>query len=173
MLTGIGHSTNLTVIEMVAYENAITPTGLGEYLIQKFHDFTVPVLNAQKILVSKSVNRIKDEKLSLYNSVRYFRSVTGNLCANNKLQLEQMSTGIKRDATLLIRNEYTRMTALEKNISIMDPVQVLKRGYSITLLNGRLIRNIGQLTEGDVLKTVISDGTIISTVKTTEKSDNI
>ena len=40
VLTGIGHSTNETVAEMVSYKNAITPTELADFLIQRFHDFS-------------------------------------------------------------------------------------------------------------------------------------
>ncbi|MGJ1316412.1 exodeoxyribonuclease VII large subunit, partial [Sphingobacterium multivorum] len=43
VLTGIGHSTNYTVSEMVAYKNAITPSELADFLIQKFHNFAIPV----------------------------------------------------------------------------------------------------------------------------------
>ncbi len=43
VMTGIGHSTNETVSEMVAYTNAITPTELADFLIQQFHNFSVPV----------------------------------------------------------------------------------------------------------------------------------
>jgi exodeoxyribonuclease VII large subunit len=42
VLTGIGHSTNETVCEMISYSNAITPTKLAEWLLQKFHDFREP-----------------------------------------------------------------------------------------------------------------------------------
>src|SRR5699024_7019962 len=48
VLTGIGHATNLTVAEMVAYKNAITPTGLAEELIRKFDEFAFPVEEYKK-----------------------------------------------------------------------------------------------------------------------------
>ncbi len=46
VITGIGHATNDTVVEMVAHANAITPTKIAEYLIQRFHNFSVPVMQA-------------------------------------------------------------------------------------------------------------------------------
>jgi exodeoxyribonuclease VII large subunit len=214
VLTGIGHSTNETVVEMIAYKNAITPTGLGDWLIQKFHDFSVPVIKAEETIIDKSMNRIRDEKLKFFNSVKFFRSVTGNLllrsnheirniirllnqqsvhllqkekqehtiilnglrretltiCMNTRLRIKEIVAGMKKDAFLFIRNKDKELTGLEKNISIMNPENVLKRGYSITLLNGRAVKTIAQVVEGDVLKTVITDGNIISTAKTIHKS---
>ena len=55
VLTGIGHSTNETVCEMISYSNAITPTKLAEWLLQKFHDFREPVEAAS---VSSPINHI-------------------------------------------------------------------------------------------------------------------
>src|SRR5690606_17077939 len=51
VLTGIGHSTNETVSEMVAYKNAITPSELADFLIQKFHNFSVPVDKAWENII--------------------------------------------------------------------------------------------------------------------------
>src|SRR5690606_14823141 len=48
VLTGIGHSTNETVSEMVAYKNAITPSELADFLIQKFHQFAIPLDQSQE-----------------------------------------------------------------------------------------------------------------------------
>src|SRR5690606_34833838 len=46
VLTGIGHATNETVAEMVAYTNGITPTKIAEYLIRVFNDFSFPLEKA-------------------------------------------------------------------------------------------------------------------------------
>ena len=76
VLTGIGHSTNETVAEMVAFKNAITPTELADFLIQKFHNFAVPVQKAQDSIIDKCSQLIRDEKLRVLNSVKFFKSVT-------------------------------------------------------------------------------------------------
>jgi exodeoxyribonuclease VII large subunit len=49
VITGIGHSTNETVAEMVSFSNAITPTELADLLIQKFHNFSVPLKKRKKL----------------------------------------------------------------------------------------------------------------------------
>lgn len=62
VLTGIGHSTNLTVAEMIAYRNAITPTELADFFIQAFHNFSVPIKEARKLLRTYSENLLTLEK---------------------------------------------------------------------------------------------------------------
>ena len=61
------------------------------------------------------------------------------------------------------------MTAIERSIINMDPENVLKRGYSITLLNGRALKSIEQANPGEIVETLLIDGKISSTVITTKK----
>src|SRR5690606_7227745 len=62
VLTGIGHSTNETVSEMVAYHNAITPSELADFLIQRFHNFAVPLSQAQQTIVQKATQLLAHQK---------------------------------------------------------------------------------------------------------------
>jgi exodeoxyribonuclease VII large subunit len=46
----------------------------------------------------------------------------------------------------------------------MDPINVLKRGFSITYANGKAVKDVSQLQEGEVINTLLSNGTIDSTI---------
>src|SRR5690606_32132802 len=52
VLTGIGHATNLTVVEQVAYNNLITPTDLARNLVQNFIDFAARLQNVKRSLLN-------------------------------------------------------------------------------------------------------------------------
>jgi exodeoxyribonuclease VII large subunit len=52
----------------------------------------------------------------------------------------------------------------------MSPANVLKRGYSITLLNGKSVTNISQINNGDILNTIVHKGNIVSIVNSTHKN---
>ncbi len=54
----------------------------------------------------------------------------------------------------------------------MSPENVLKRGYSITLLNEKPVRSYIQVGEGDILNTTLYEGEIISIVNLTKKNEN-
>jgi exodeoxyribonuclease VII large subunit len=53
---------------------------------------------------------------------------------------------------------------LEKNIGWLDPENLLKRGYSITLKDGRIVKAPGEVRKGDTLTTHLAGGKITSTV---------
>lgn len=193
VITGIGHSTNETVVEMLAFENAITPTKLAEFLIQRFHNFSVPVQRAKESLTDKAGKMIRDEKSKLHHTVRYFRSVTGNMLTGihyhiqhrvkamqqqlnhtlnkEKEQYASLTISMKKATTAYCNSEMKELNNLEKSVHLMNPVSVLKRGYSITLFNGKAVNSYKQVHMNDTLETVMIDGTINSRVEASKESD--
>jgi exodeoxyribonuclease VII large subunit len=191
VITGIGHATNETVTEMIAFTNAITPTKLAEYLLQKFHNFAIPVQRAEKTISEKTVRLLNEAKMKFSAELKLFRSVTDNVLISNKNEIKTCKANIVKGTTafcnvkriilaqseeklqvqslLMTKNALLEIKSIEKNVSNMSPANVLKRGYSITLLNGKSVTNISQVKEGDVLSTLVHKGNIVSTVNSTHK----
>ncbi len=59
----------------------------------------------------------------------------------------------------------TRLAALENSLKMLDPVNVLKRGFTITSRDGRIIRSKSELKDKDLISTRFSDGSVISRVE--------
>lgn len=214
VMTGIGHATNETVVEMVAYRNAITPTELADFLLQKFHDFSVPVQRAEEVLVAKAGRLLSEQRQRLQHTVRYFRSITDNVlirsqheiqqqardlfkqsnigilrgkqangslaykirsfslsfCLAREQEIRQCSFVIKKDITTFLKHERSGVDNLAKTVSNMHPENVLKRGYSITRINGKAITQINEAHPSDVLETILTDGILLSKVNEKKKS---
>lgn len=167
VLTGIGHATNETVAEMVAHTNTITPTKLGEFLLQKFHDFSVPVQNAQKSIADLSLRMLRDKRSKLQSGIQLFRSVTENILNSNRNDIKMLFQSIRNQSNFHLKNEKNTLNNMESNVKNMHPANVLKRGYSITLKNNKAVMNADELKEGDVIKTMVYNGNILSIVDRT------
>ena len=70
----------------------------------------------------------------------------------------------------LIQKEEKRVATLSAALEILNPENVLKRGYTITLQNDRIVKNSQDLKQGDIIETMFSDGLIES--KIIEKNEN-
>src|SRR4029078_8656695 len=105
VLTGIGHSTNETVAEMVCYKSAITPTELADFLLQKFHDYAEPVRRAEEKIKDKASRMIKEERSKFDHTLRYFRSVTSQMLQKNHNEIRSHSMTLSRQSDFIIRNE--------------------------------------------------------------------
>ena len=208
IITGIGHSTNFTVAEMIAFRNAITPTELGNFLIQSFHEFSVPVNDAVKAIRTHSASILQEEKNELNSVSRLFKSVVKEnvsknkqfvhrqqnqlsnnfrfymlnranglkkneqnvyqnahfLLQNQKTQLRQLTVQIPNDVKTLLTLTENKINLLEKSVALMDPIHVLKRGYSITTINGKSIKTADLLRKGDKIETKTANFSLKSTI---------
>ncbi|MDR1454772.1 MAG: exodeoxyribonuclease VII large subunit [Tannerella sp.] len=171
VLTGIGHITNETVVEMVACKNLITPTDLADFFIQQFHNFSTPLGNMERRLIALSGRIFSRERLRFHAEVKLFRSAADSLLFHGRNSTgrlrEKLSDGLRQ----LIREQAVWTDHVEKIINSLNPAEVMKRGYSITLREGRAIKGLSGLRAGDTLNTLVSDGNIISTVQTIHKKE--
>jgi exodeoxyribonuclease VII large subunit len=63
-----------------------------------------------------------------------------------------------------VNRENMHLARLSDIVKILDPINTLKRGYSITSVNGKALRDTSSLKSGDSVKTRLADGEIISVV---------
>jgi len=206
VLTGIGHRINESVADMVAYKNLITPTDLGNYFIQQFHNFSLPVQRAEEALADKSLRLLSETKSKLHAFVLLFRSVVETTLVKNNSKVETLRVGIRAGSRQHMTNEKgnvqglskalandarTLLTAgrvsvsklqdglknriivrlskeelalngLENSVRLLDPRNVLKRGFSITLVNGKALTEENEVKSGEEITTLLYNGTIKS-----------
>lgn len=187
VMTGIGHSTNETVSEMVAYESAITPSELADFLIQRFHQFAEPVRQAQEMLAQKVPELLDALRLHLVKMCESIRFEVFQVLAQQKnqilhyqwsmkagvhsrLQLQQhllgtarhnISSGIERAMTV----QKEKIHHLAQKVDLLDPIHVIKRGYSITTTEeGKLVMDANTVKPGTKLRTLVAHGSVESEV---------
>jgi exodeoxyribonuclease VII large subunit len=83
----------------------------------------------------------------------------------NKNLLTQFQHLIKIQATDQIRNEKKNLTSFQEKLRLVDPQNILKRGYSLTMINGKIVKSIKQVNAGEQLETRLSDGMVESRVE--------
>lgn len=189
VITGIGHATNDTVVEMVAHANAITPTKSAEYLIQRFHNFSVPVMQATEKITDRAKRLVTEERNRLKSEVKLFRSVTATVTLEHRNQLMNTVNNLKQQTRYQLRVQQDELSKiklsektavflkehnnvllqLERNVANMNPEKVLQRGFSITMKDGKVIKDADEVKEGDIIETVLHNGTISSTTLSKNK----
>jgi exodeoxyribonuclease VII large subunit len=215
VFTGIGHSTNETVSEMVSFKNAITPTELADFLLKKFENFSLVIQQASGVISEHARQLVAGEKLVLENTVKYFQAVTKNRLLTSKgiinssiERLSQYSRFVVREnmtsldlsgerlkalsfrllknalatvtessqrlaeGTLTLLNDQKKsINRIGKTVSILDPVNILNRGFTITLRNGKSLKHTSEVNPGEEITTILANGNIISTVSNIIKSE--
>ena len=215
VLTGIGHSTNLNVAEMVSFRNEITPTKLAEFLLQTFREFEQETKRLNREMIAHSLQLIDKTKQDFNGQVRVFKHASLRFTDSLKNELNQQIIELKNttryflknenDAILSLKNDYRIVTKeiitaerntlsliskpikgsllhfferkesdleqLEKTVNILNPSNVLQRGYSLTLLNGKILSAKNKPKKGDLIESKTNSLTLFSRVEKT--SDNV
>ena len=168
VLTGIGHSTNETVSEMVSYKNAITPSELADFLIQKFHNFSIPLDRLQEQLVVLSKNKFLDEKSKLQAFAQSLSWQSKNRLQQEKHNISILNQRLQLFSQHFFKDKYGELDNISRLINMADPIQLLKRGFSVSRINGKALQSLAEVKEGDVIETLLLDGKVKSKVTSTQ-----
>jgi exodeoxyribonuclease VII large subunit len=114
-------------------------------------------------LLSQQFYRRKNDLLSGYS--RRIGFDTGSLLKSKSSILELTSVRLRRSILFDMKQRKDRLLAIEKNLDILNPENVLMRGYSISSSDGKLIKDSQDLKEGDELTTKFFKGGVLSIVK--------
>lgn len=140
VLTGIGHSTNLSVTDMVAHTYNITPTDVAFALIGYFQTFDEKVQECQNRIVEVSRRLLVDEQAKLL----------------------RMTEAARMLPLVRLTEQQGRVGMIEEKVRLLHPENILKRGFSITRLNGKVVTKAKDLKPGDELHTQVYEGELTS-----------
>ncbi len=90
---------------------------------------------------------------------------------HRQLAFTKCTSRLQYSAQRKLSNDAHRLDLLEMRIQSNDPEKLLLRGYTLTLLNGKIIKHLGQVKEGDVIETRLQDGRLHSIVVNTDKDE--
>jgi exodeoxyribonuclease VII large subunit len=71
-----------------------------------------------------------------------------------------------------VREQGFLLSQSEQALRLLDPKEVVKRGYSLTMYKGKVLKSIEDVQEGDVLETMIADGQIESRITKIKNKDS-
>jgi exodeoxyribonuclease VII large subunit len=187
IITGIGHDRDESILDMVSHIRVKTPTAAAALLIDHLKTVLDAINDAQEQIV-----RLAQQKLTFHKSrLSTFAEILPRLFTNVKTRQEARLDSINSRMTTAIRQsiitqqslinalevkmqiflnrrlmaEQHRLQLIEEKTKSLDPALLLKRGYSITLHNGKAVRSPQQLQSGDEIETRLEEGTIKSIIK--------
>lgn len=126
--------------------------------------------NIATFLSQQSRFRFKSEKDVLSSYALAIEKNSHSFLDIQKLAIFQQKEKLDLRSLYKITEHKLELLNMERNVDNMDPRNVLKRGFSITLHNGKAVNELSHLKVGDLLQTLIFDGEISSTVQETKKT---
>lgn len=179
VITGIGHERDDTVLDVVAHTRVKTPTAAAEFLIAhqrraaehlddliSYFFYSLPQkLERQKALLKHCSFRIpaavherfQQEHFRTYDISSRLQTACRSRLLKEKYRLRfEPRLSVALQAGLL--KQQHRLDVLQQQLSLASPENLLRKGYSLTLLNGRIIKDAAGLKPGDEVVTKVYKG---------------
>lgn len=109
--------------------------------------------------------RMKEEEIKLNMIGNKLETSPQRLISDQESHLNGIKDLISRTTKHRIEKANEKLSFLEHRLTLNDPRTILKRGYSITRINGKVVTNDLETTAGDIMETILYDGKITSVVK--------
>ena len=165
VITGIGHDRDESILDMVANTHVKTPTAAATLLIDHLAQTLRRIEEAQNRLTMYIHQRISSYQVRLSNIAVLIPNLALQTVANAHHRIDLLESRIPVAIERRITNQKHLLEQLNIKLQSLDPQILLSRGYSITLKDGRAVRDPQQLKSGDTLETRVEKGTIKSTVQ--------
>lgn len=187
-ISAVGHEIDYTIADFVADLRAPTPTGAAEIAVPNMVDLQ-KLLAQFRIRLNEGIyKKVNYQRLYLESVQNSFVLKNPMMMFDGKKQtldylleranqsvlkkVERMRTHmdhIKQNYLLLhpeelYKEEKLKLGTLMDKLELVNPMNVLKRGYTLTYLEDHTIGNAEDLSVGDQVKIKFHDGTILSTV---------
>ncbi len=192
IISAVGHEVDFTIADFVADLRAPTPTAAAELAVPNMSDL-IKHINQLSIRLNEGMNKkIKYQRLYLDSIKNSYVIKSPMIMFENKKQKldllnQKLNELILRNITASkdkinnLKNSYilTNPSNIYKDkknelkniidkLSLLNPLNVLARGYSITYINDKVLKSVSKVKKGDKLKIKLTDGTIDTIVEKVE-----
>lgn len=188
VVSAVGHEIDFAISDFVADLRAATPTAAAELVVPNLTDMlnylnqvkirlnnfiTNLVKNKRKELINLSNTKILNDPNGLYEIHMQkldllsdnLNKIITNILETNKIKLFNIKNSyIIQNPNIIYERSRNKLNSLIDKCTILNPIETLKRGYTITKLNEKIITSINMVKTNDIITINVSDGSITAEV---------
>ena len=165
IITGIGHERDDTVIDMVAHTRVKTPTAAAEFLVNHTRVTAEKLEGLSQYIYQEAPLRLTREKERLENWLMRIPSKVQMRLQREAFAQERLAKRMETALQARMQAEKHRIELWSQRVNAASPEVLLKRGYSITLKDGKAMTDVSALRPGDEVETRLAKGSFKSIVK--------
>lgn len=171
IISAVGHEIDITIADLVADKRALTPSEAGELVVPR-KDLLLDILEKLETRLLQSLTGklklSKDKLIRIANS--YAMRQPFDRLRRWQQRLDEFAQRLKLNITHALNTEREKLSGIAGKLESLSPLNVLKRGYTITtrLENNKSLREVKGLNKEDKIKTSFSKGSVISTILSIE-----
>ena len=164
VVSGIGHERDVTVLDHVAHTRAKTPTAVAEFFINHLTQTAAELIAFQDRIVSESETVMVREQSALFTLSKEVVHQSTLLLQREIAVVAQLSGTLKHFLKQQLQRERHFVESRLQYVQMVSPEHILRRGYTLTTRNGKIITSLKGLSVDDTIQTQFRDGVSTSVI---------
>ncbi len=165
IITGIGHDRDECVLDLISFLKVKTPTAAAAFLTDNLLRVKRRVDEARDVIVSSVSLQMERQSARLQRLASSVTMTAGMFRVKETGKLDKMQMALERALQQTLVNERHKVAMLLQRVQALDPMLLLKRGFSMTMIDGKLVRDAAVLQSGQEIETILEKGRVKSVVK--------
>jgi len=165
VITGIGHERDESVCDMVAHTRVKTPTAAAEFLIGRLLDSAERLESLARTMCDSVRRRMESESIRFQRLSQKLPGLFAVVRTRHESRLQNIDIRLASGWMKILQDNIHKLEMAGKSLELADPARILSRGYSMTTLNGHVVKGAQDVRPGDRLVTRFSDGAVTSVVE--------
>ncbi|MBR4351355.1 MAG: exodeoxyribonuclease VII large subunit [Bacilli bacterium] len=166
IISAVGHEIDFTIADFVADRRAETPTAAAEMCVPNKTDL-ISVINQMEKRLNKNILSLIDSNRLKLNKLKE-SYILKNPMSIYQIKEEKLSNDIDRLNTFIkvvLDKKTIKYDHIVEKLEVLNPLNTLKRGYSVTKKDNKVISSIKDVKVNDEIRVDIKDGYLISNIK--------
>ena len=188
IISAVGHEVDFTIADFVADLRAPTPTGAAEMAVPNINDVLLQI-NNYNIRINKALNKkieilrvsleniknnyilknpvvmYENKKQDIDNMLEKIKTIIFYKISNYSIKIENIKANyILKNPKQLYVEKVTNLDNLITKLELLNPMSVLKRGYTLTYKNNKIIKTIKDIKLNENVDIKLIDGVIKANV---------
>ena len=165
VITGIGHERDECVLDMVSHTRVKTPTAAAALLVDNLAQVWAHVTDCQRTITQLVGQCMASEPSRLDRLSTRLTTLIHDRLTHEQFRLSSLAASLKPAAEYVLTTHRNHLERLALRAKSLDPQLLLRRGYSITTIGGKAVRDASLLKSGDEIVTQLEKGSVHSVVK--------
>ena len=168
VMTGIGHDINATVADTVAHTTLKTPTATADFIINHNMDFEAKIIETTNWITQLAGRYLRQHELMLGQTNQMLSMLPMEKIKNQHLNIDNRFNQLITLAKNKLRKHQDQITFADKQMEILQPSNMLKKGYTIIRQNAGVVSRLQAFDKNGITEIEFFDGKL--ELNTTDKN---
>jgi exodeoxyribonuclease VII large subunit len=138
----------------------------NSFVLKGWYKEQETVLSSARNVLVKGMVRIQRENQNKFTFLEdNLKRKSLQLLKDNQRKFFLLEDSLKRSVQQQYKKELNKLETLDKQLYLSSPENILKKGYTLTMKDGKVVKQSGMVRKGDEITTFFPDGKIESIVK--------